>query len=230
MSWIRKLFTPPVFADDEEKTRAAGFLNIIVWAGGAIILLASPGLIYFNETVADMWLSAGLIVAFLALLALALGLLHNGFVRAGSFVMCITVWVSVTAMIFFFGGLRTTGSSGYLLVIFIAGLLLGGRWAAVFGGLSLLTSIGVFLVYYEETARLIPVAIQEAIRPRGYVDFDDLFILLAYAVLMVVLLGLVRRNIVNILGRARSHERALAEMNRELQVSRDKLRARTRKL
>ncbi|MFL7795134.1 MAG: GAF domain-containing protein [Anaerolineae bacterium] len=230
MSWIRKIFTPPIFPDDEEKTRTAGFLNIIVWAGGAIILLASPGLIYFNDTPADMWLTAGLIATFLALLAVVLVLLHNGFVRAGSFAMCVTVWVSVTAMIFFFGGLRTAGSGGYLLVIFIAGLLLGGRWAAVFGGLSLLAAVGVFLVYYSETAYLVPLAIQEVVRPRSYVDFDDLFMLLSFAVLMAVLLGLVRRSIVNMLNRARSHERALAEMNRELQVGRDELRARTRKL
>ena len=230
MSWIRKLLTPPIFPEDEDKTRTAGFLNIIVLTGGAIILLASPGLIYFNETVADMWLSAWLVVAFLALLAVVLLLLHNGFVRAGSFVMCIAVWISVTAMIFFFGGLRTVGSAGYLLVIFIAGLLLGGRWAIAFGGLSLMAAIGVFVVYYSETAHLVPQAVQEAIRPRGYVDFDDLFILLAFAVLMAVLLGLVRRSIINMLNRARSHERALAEMNRELQVSRDELRVRTRKL
>ncbi|MBN1976851.1 MAG: GAF domain-containing protein [Anaerolineae bacterium] len=230
MSWIRKFLTPPIFPEDEEKTRAAGFLNIIVLVGGAIILLASPGLVYFNETVADMWLSVGLIAAFLALLAVVFLLLHNGFVRAGSFLLCIAVWISVTGMIFFFGGLRTAGSAGYLLVIFIAGLLLGGRWAVAFGGLSLLSAIGVFVVYYSETAHLVPPAIQEAIHPRGYVDFDDLFILLAFAVLMAVLLGLVRRSIVNMLNRARSHERALAEMNRELQVSRDELRARTRKL
>ncbi len=230
MSWIRKLFTPPIFADDEDKTRTAGFLNIIVWAGGFIILVASPGLVLFNETVADMWLTVGLIAAFLALLAGVLLLLHSGFVRAGSFAMCIAVWVSVTAMLFFFGGLRTAGSAGYLLVIFIAGLLLGGRWAVAFGGLSLLAAIGVFLVYYGETAHLMPPAVQEAIRPRGDVDFDDLFMLLAFAALMAVLLALVRRSIVNMLNRAQSHERALAEMNRELQASRDELRARTRKL
>jgi GAF domain-containing protein len=230
MSWIRKIFTPPIFADDEDKARTAGFLNIIVWAGGLIILVASPGLILFNETVADMWLTAGLIAAFLALLAGVLLLLHSGFVRAGSFALCITVWISVTTMIFFFGGLRTTESAGYLLVIFIAGLLLGGRWAVAFGGLSLLAAIGVFLAYYSETAHLMPPAVQEVIRPRGHVDFDDLFMLLAFAALMAVLLILVRHSIVNMLNRAHSHERALAEMNRELQASRDELRARTRKL
>jgi GAF domain-containing protein len=230
MSWIRKLFTPPIFPEDEDKTRVAGFLNIIVLAGGVIILLASPGLIYFNNTPAETWLTTGLIAVFLTLLIVVLLLLQNGFVRAGSFLMCVAVWVTVTAMLFFFGGLRTAGSGGYLLVIFIAGLLLGGRWAVAFGGLSLLSAVGIFLVYYGETAHLIPPAIHEITSPRSYVDFDDLFLLFAFAALMAVLLALVRRNIVNILNRARSHERALAEMNRELQVSRDELRVRTRKL
>jgi len=227
MSWIRKITTPPVFPEDEDKTRIAGFLNIIAWAGGLLIVLASPG---FNAGLADMLLSAGLVAAFLVMLVVVLLLLHGGLVRAASFVLCIAIWISVTAMIFFFGGVRTTGSAGYLLVIFIAGLLLGGRWAVAFGGLSLLTALGVFFVYYPGTVHLIPLAVTELTFSRDYVDFDDLFILFAFAALMAVLLGLVRRNIVDILNRTRSHERALAEMNRELQVSRDELRVRARKL
>jgi GAF domain-containing protein len=230
MSWIGKLLTPPIFADDEDKTRNAGILNIIVWGGGAIILLAAPGLIAFNETPEDAWLSAGLIAAFLALLSVVLLLLRSGLVRAASIALSVVVWISVTAMIFFFGGVRTTGSAGYLLVIFIAGLLLGGRWAAFFGFLSLLSAFAVFLVYYPHTMPYIPAEVLGLTTSRAAVDFDDLFILLAFAALMAVLLGLVRRNIVNTLNRARSHERALAEMNRELQASRDELRARARQL
>ena len=75
MSWIRKIITPPVFPEDEDKTRIAGFLNIIAWAGGLFIVLAAPGLIYFNETATDRWVSLGLIVAFLALLGLTILLL-----------------------------------------------------------------------------------------------------------------------------------------------------------
>jgi GAF domain-containing protein len=231
MAWIRKLLTPPVFPEDEDKTRIAGFLNIIAWAGGLLIVLASPGLIYFNETATDRWVSLGLVVAFLALLGLVIVLLRSRLVRAASFMLVISIWVSVTALIFLFGGVRSIGSGGYLLVVFIAGLLLGGRWAGIFGVLSMLTAVGVFFVYFSPTRSIIPESVTALtrIRPDAAAP-DDLFLLAAFVALMAVLLGLVRRNIVSILNRARSHERALAEMNRELQAGRDELRVRTRKL
>jgi GAF domain-containing protein len=230
MSWIRKLLTPPVFPEDEDKTRTAGFLNIITWAGGLLIVLASPGLIYFNETATDRWLSLGLVVVFLALLGFVIVLLRSKLVRAGSLMLVISIWISITVLIFLFGGVHTTGSAGYLLVVFIAGLLLGGRWAAAFGVLSMLSALGVFFVYYPHTRSIIPEGVMALTQSRPYVDFDDLFLLAAFVALMAVLLGLVRRNIVDILNRTQSHERALAEMNRELQASRDVLRVRTRKL
>jgi GAF domain-containing protein len=231
MSWIRRLSTPPVFPEDEDKTRIAGFLNIIVWAGGLLIVLASPGLIYFNKTAIDRWVSFGLTVAFLALLGLVILLLRSRLVRAASFMLVISIWASVTALIFLFGGMRSVGVAGYLLVVFIAGLLLGGRWAGLLGILSMLSALGVFFVYYPHTRSIIPESVTALtqIRPDAAAP-DDLFLLAAFVALMAVLLGLVRRNIVDILNRTRSHERALAEMNRELQASRDELRVRTRKL
>lgn len=230
MSWIRKLLAPPVFPEDEDKTRTARFLNIITWAGGLFIVLASPGLIYFNETATDRWMSLGLVVTFLALLGFVVVLLRSKLVRAASFMLVTSIWISITVLIFLFGGVRTTGSAGYLLVVFITGLLLGGRWAIAFGILSMLSALGVFFVYYPHTRSIIPESVTALTQFRPYVDFDDLFLLAAFVALMAVLLGLVRRNIVDILNRTQSHERALAEMNRELQASRDVLRVRTRKL
>lgn len=231
MSWIRKITTPPVFPEDEDKTRIAGFLNIIAWAGGGLIALASPGLILFNETKADMWISAGLILAFLVLVFLTIVLLRSRLVRAASFVLIISIWISITALIFRYGGIRSVGVAGYLLVVFIAGLLLGGRWAGIFGILSMLSALAVFFVYYPPTRSIVPegVAALTQIRSEAAAP-DDLFLLAAFVALMAVLLGLVRRNIVDILNRTQTHERALAEMNRELQVSRDELRVRARKL
>jgi GAF domain-containing protein len=231
MSWIRKLLTPPVFPEDEDKARIASFLNIIVWAGGLLIVLVSPGLIYFNETVMDMWISAGLTLAFLVLLGLVILLLHSKLVRAASFMLVISTWVSITALIFLFGGVRSIGSAGYLLVVFVAGLLLGGRWAGLFGVLSVLSALGVFFVYFSDTRSIIPERVTALTQIRtGAASPDDLFLLAAFVALMALLLGLVRRDIIDMLNRTRSHERALAEMNRELQVSRDELRIRTRKL
>jgi GAF domain-containing protein len=89
----------------------------------------------------------------------------------------------------------------------------------------------VFFVYYPPTRSIIPERVTALTQIRSAtVAPDDLFLLTAFIALMAVLLGLVRRNIIDILNRARGHERALAEMNRELQASRDELRLRTRKL
>jgi GAF domain-containing protein len=221
LTWIKRLTAAPVFEDDEEKTRNAALLNIVLWATLAIIAAAAFPLIFFNETPADVVLSAVMVITFLLLVGGLVLLLHRGRVRLASTLMCVLLLVTITVTIFLFGGLRTTGVAGYLLVVFIAGLLLGGRGLLTFGLCSMLSALGVFCVYYFE---LNP----RPLRPR--IDFDDLFMLYALGSMMAVLVGLVRRNIANALERARRNERALVESNLELQISRDALQARTREL
>lgn len=224
-SWLRGLLAPPAFGEDEEKARIAWILNITLWAILIIIVAAAYPLIYFSVTPEEALMSALMVGAFILLVLGMILLSRLGFVRLASTLLPAVMLIAISAMLLFFGGLRTAGVAGYLLVIFLAGLVLGGRGALIYGTLSILSAVGVFYTYYTW-----PPALEGILSPRTSLGFDDLFMLLAFVGLMAVLVGLTLRSITRALERARRDERALAETNRALEASRDELQARTEAL
>jgi len=221
LPWIKRLTAPPIFEDNEEETRDAGLLNIILWTILGIFLPVAPLLIIFNETITDVIISA-VIVVLLILFLLGLHLLmRRGRVRLASTILPTVILVTITAVIYFFGGIRTPGSAGYLLVIFIAGLLLGGRGTLIFSLLSMLSALSVFLLHYHRIT---------AIEIRTYLDYDDLFLLLIFSGLMAALATLTMRNLTTAVDSARRSERAVSEQHRELQASQAALQTHTHQL
>ncbi|HEY71715.1 MAG TPA: GAF domain-containing protein [Thermoflexia bacterium] len=220
-NWVKRFLAPPVFEDDEDQARNAALLNTLLWATFGIIVAAAPVLIIFNTSASGVFLSTVIVVLFaLAVLGL-IRVLHRGRVRLATILVLLLLLVMFTVTIYTFGGIRNTTASGYLIVVFIAGLLLGGRAALVFGLLSMLGALGVFCA---ERYWTIPIPFT----PK--VNFDDLGMLFAFSGLMVVLVNLAQRSIVSALERARSSERILADANRELRVERDAFQSRIREM
>lgn len=224
-TWIRGFLAPSAFEEDEERARIAWIISVTLWATLIIIMAAAYPLIYFSETPEETLMSAVMVGVFIALIAGLILLSRLGYVRLTGTLLPAIILIAINALILFFGGLRTVGVAGYLLVIFLAGLILGGRAALIYGVLSILSAVGVFYAYYTE-----PPALEGILSERTSLGFDDLFMLLAFAGLMMVLVGLTLRSITGALDRARYNERALAESNRELQASRDELQVRTEAL
>jgi GAF domain-containing protein len=221
-NWIERLLASPVL---EEKARIAWILNVTLWAILVIILAAAYPLIRFNETPEETVSSALMVGVFVVLVSGLILLARLGYVRLTSTLLPAIILIAINALLLFFGGLRTVGVSGYLLVIFLAGLILGGRAALIYGALSILSAVGIFYAYYTS-----PPALEGILSERTSLGFDDLFMLLAFAGLMAVLVGLTLRSLTGALDHARYDERALAESNRELEVNRDELQARTEAL
>ena len=141
LTWIRKLVAAPVF-EDKEKTRAAGLLNAILLILLTITMWVIPLFIVVDPASAMFNLPIGAVMA-----AVSLGLLfltRRGYVRIAGLLLSSALLVMITATTYIFGGVRSNSATGYFLAITIAGLLLGGRAAVIFGLLSMAAALGVF--------------------------------------------------------------------------------------
>jgi len=151
---IRQLLAPPVF-DDEEKTRRAALLNFVLWA---MVALSTAFLAAVLPSSREP-LRVGPALAVTGLSLLGLRLMHRGHVRPVSLVLMVLMWINVAPLVFQAGGIRHFSSGTYLVVILIAGLLLGGRAAVVFAALSLLAAAAFA---WAEARGLLPAVTSDA--------------------------------------------------------------------
>ncbi len=217
---IRQFFTTPVFAD-EEKTRIAALLNIIVLTVLVLSIFSMGYYILSGDPEASVILLSVIGLALVQLITMVL--LRAGYVTTATWLFIITFWMAAT----FWaanggGGVRDSEYALLLVLTVIAGLLLGG-WAAVgLAGLSILTGLG--LVVGEKSGWL-PVPEPSELEIVGiWVDQSINFIALA------IVLYLVSHNIANSLQRIRSREQEIATRNLELQATYVSLENRNRGL
>jgi GAF domain-containing protein len=213
LNWMRRFLAAPVF-EDEDKTRTASMLNLILLSTLALslmVIIATP--ITFPDPVPSL-----LATGALALLQLgALFLMRHGRVQLASGLFSSALWVIVTLWAFFAGGVRSSGFTTYILIILIAGLLWGGHAGIIFASLSVVAGVGIL---YAEISGVLPPPFVSVTSASTFMTQTVHFILTA------VLLYLATRNIYDALERARRNERAQAEANRELQALRASLEQR----
>lgn len=216
MNRLKRLFAPPVF-EDEEKTRVAGVLNVILLGILAIVVVyAIVSFITFPDPLPNLLTDSAIVLVVLGILFL----MHRGNVRLASTLLSFALWGIVTLGTVVYSGLRGVSVSSYFGIVLIAGLLLGGQFGIGFAGLSVLAGLG--MLYAEMQGIVLP---SPTLTP-----FSVWVELAASLTGGAVLLHLANRSIVDALERARRNESVLAERNRELQESRDALEARTREL
>ncbi len=143
MNWIRQFLAPPVFEGDEDKTRVAGLLNIILLSIMAFaipigvvspILLPRPELGVAATAIATLSCLGGLF------------LVRRGYVQLISLIPVLVQWIGYTALAVVSGGITSPFTIGLVTAVVMAGLLLGGRAALILVGLNIVTSLGVFLL------------------------------------------------------------------------------------
>ena len=141
LSNLRHWLAPPVFEGDEDKTRSATLLNIIIWVftTGALLygLFApiEPGLRYRRVII---------IVPFILLLLLLKQIVNWGHVRSTGTVIVFALWALITVAMFYGADYNNPAFMGYLVVVICAGLILNWRAAIGWSLFSILTS-AVFL-------------------------------------------------------------------------------------
>jgi GAF domain-containing protein len=228
LAWIRKFFAPPVFEGDEEKTRNAALLNILLWVIFWAIVVVSIFQIVDSST-SEAAISTVVMIygVFVPSLAGLIWMSRRGHVQRASRLLAALIWAVTTIAIIVFGGIRSTVTPAYFVAIFIAGLLMGWGEAVVFGFLA---TVSMFVVLVLERSGMQIGQYMIPIYPSTGAGLDDFFMLFGIVVTTTTIVGLSRRSIVSALQNARVHERDLAQVNRELQARSEELQARTRDL
>ena len=214
---VQQLIKPPVFEGDENKTRIARLLNITLLALLGILLASCFSLPFTDDLV-----QGAAMIGVLTLMTLSgLFLMRSGYVRLAGGLFSFALWSFDTALVFFSGGLSSNMTSGPVVAVVIAGMLIGGRAAIALGGLTVLAFIGAF---YLESAGLLPQVLIESTSMSGLATS------IANTLMAAAMLYLSGRSIDDAVGRARNNERELKESNRDLRGIRGSLEKQTERL
>ncbi len=209
---IKSMLTPPIF-DDEEKTRIARILSIILWAVIAVV----SGLIFTwlvtqkSYELGPYALAANTVIVGAAICLLFL--IRRGYVRIASFIFVFFLWGNITFQAFTSDGVRGSSSIIYMAIMVLASLLLG--WRASIGFAVLSTGFIWVLAHIEMV---------------GFTTFqlDGSYEVALEAtvifVLTAIFLTLATTGLNNALKRARRSEQSLKQSNRALQHNLEGLR------
>ena len=144
---LSRFLAPPVFTEDEEKTRSAGFINAIVLTNIPILVLFI--IIRVATGSGELFGSANLILAaIIATLSIVWLLMRAGWVRLAGYLHVTTIWLASTMIALLSGGINSTIFTSYFVVMLMAGLLLGWRPAV---GFTFLSILAVFRLANSET-------------------------------------------------------------------------------
>jgi GAF domain-containing protein len=206
LTWIRNLLAAPVFEGDEDKTRIAGLLDVMLLTTTLATVVGTIAMYWVEPTeiVTDTIFGIVLIVLISGLRVLA----RRGHVQLVGTLFSSMMWGGMTFLLYIGEGVRDPSVTAYFLVIAIASLLLGARAATIFGLLSILAMLGIL---YAEISGAITVPLRASAGP-------------VHAVTIAVTLGLTTlllrsavRSINAGFGRARSYAAELEEEREHLE-------------
>lgn len=201
---FRKLLAPPVFPEDEDKTRTAGILNNIGWFTLIVVLLILGIRTIQGRDVNLVEVNRILIVVSIVI-ALVLFLSRRGYVRAASVLLVATLWSGLSYITWVADGIRDVAFFAYTVPILLAGLLLGWRGAALTIFVSLLSG---WTLAYAETFQLFVPTLDEPISFAR--DMTGVFVLMGGLIYLMI------TSLQNTLTKSRSVAKDLSISNREL--------------
>ena len=144
---LRRFLAPPVFPEDEEKTRSASFINAIVLTNIPVLVLFIIIRVVTGQ--GELFGSANIILAgILAILSVVWFLMRAGWVKVAGYLHVTTIWLASTMIALMSGGINSTTFTSYFVVMLIAGLLLGWRPAV---GFTILSIVAAFRLANQET-------------------------------------------------------------------------------
>jgi GAF domain-containing protein len=214
----RNFFNPPVFPEDEDKTRKARYANAI-----AIIFLAVA---VFYETIYRFFVHyTGLtfidlpVIGVAIICAVALVLLRKGHVRFTSVLLVVITWIAANGLSANGFGIRDSSYVLNFAIVLMAGLLLSWQAALVATFISVLSGFGLA---YAENNGLIKV-VSYALTSFA-VDMAFIFVINA------ALIGLLINGLENALKKSRTNLEELEAANMSLNYTQSELSNRSAEL
>jgi GAF domain-containing protein len=203
---IRRLLAPPVFAGDEDKTRVAALLNAILWTLSAIGGVAFLFFLFLPGGALYLPLVGVFMLGYVA----SMWLMRRGRLSAASLLFLVSIWISMAGVCLFFSGAESPAYFGFTIVVVAAGLLLGGRGALAFAGLSVVAGLGIA---WAQSANLLPPQLGTTLPviQWGAMSF--------FVAVMAGLINLASRGLSDALQRARRYAAELEEQRAGLEVT-----------
>ncbi len=202
---FRKIFAPPVFPDDEDKTRTATVLNFAGWFIAGMDFIALIILRPFLSGEANLSTSNLALLGIVLVTLFALYMNHRGYVKLASFIVIALGWIGLTYLTLPSDGIRDAAFSAYILPILMAGLLLGRGWAIGFIALSILS--GWALAFGE---------VQGVIKSTTYQPYDFALIMTIVFAIAGSLVSLMVDNLQKALNNSRATAQELSLANKDL--------------
>ncbi len=135
---IKRIVTPPVF-EDENETRRARLLNVMLLIILGFMVLTSPLLLKGS----NFLINSLIILPTLAAIVGLLYMLRRGRITLTSVILTIVLLAATTLNNVFYDGVRGP-VHGYFLIVVIPSLLLSGRATLAFGAACLLIMAGLY--------------------------------------------------------------------------------------
>jgi GAF domain-containing protein len=208
---FRKVFAPPTFPEDEDKTRSAVILNTIGWITlfvliGILVLRIvqgqDPNLAEVNRILA--------VVSVVIVLMLFIS--RKGYVSAAGLLLVVTLWSGLTYITWVADGIRDVAFFAYSIPILLAGLLLG--WRGALATIFISTLSGWALAYAETVHRLVPTLDEPISFAR---DMTGVFVLMGGLIYLMI------TSLQGTLMQSRAVAKELSVSNRELNELRSNL-------
>jgi GAF domain-containing protein len=152
---MTKIFAPPVFPEDEEKTRKARYANaialtlIVIALGYEIVTRAIRG--YTGQNISDF-----IIILFAIIIFAGWILLRRGYLRFTSILLVVLIWVVSNGITVIGSGVRDSAYITNFSIVVMAGLLLGWQASAAVTVASILSGFG--LAYAEQSGLISSVS------------------------------------------------------------------------
>ncbi len=201
---FKAMLSPPAF-EDEEKTRIARILGVILWA-----IIAVVGALIFTWLVTGKSDELGphAVVANGVIIAVSIGLLfliRRGHVKPAGLIFVIFVWGNISFQAFTSDGVHGSAAIIYITIMLFAGLLLGWKTSI---GFAVLSTIFIWILAYAEMIGFTTFQLDGPYMVA--LEATGIFILAA------ILLTLTTTGLSTALQRARRGEQSLKESNRAL--------------
>jgi len=215
---VRTIFRPPVFPDDEDKTRKARYANVIAFAflavaiGFEVAVRISGN--YNKLTALDLSVFVVVVICIIGLV-----LLRQGHVRFTSILLVILTWAAINSYAATVSGAKDASYVVNFSIILMAGLLLGWQAAWIVTVLSI--SSGLALGYAEQYNLI-------RIRPYPITSFarDIAFVFLLNGFLIYLLIN----GLENALKKSRMSLLELESANTNLSSTQNELQNRSNEL
>jgi GAF domain-containing protein len=201
---FRKILAPPVFPEDEDKTRAAAIINSIGWIT-LFVTLALLTLRTLQGQDANLAEVNRVLIAVNIAILVMLYLSRKGYVQAASSLLIVTLWSGLSYISWVADGIRDVAFFAYSVPILLAGLLLGWRGAL---GIIFVSMLSGWALAYAETAQLFVPTLDEPINFAR--DMTGVFVLMAGLIYLMI------TSLQSTLTKSRSVAQQLSSSNREL--------------